>query len=379
MTSPNSPVAPQPRVMLRAIGGEATHAPTYLVKGIFPASGVALLAGQYASGKTFVAADLMLSVCLGQEFMGKRTKSGGGLWLAAEGAGEVEVRVAAARAGKFQDGVKGNIPFLFSECLPHEKIEGTIGWIERAITSAKDECCNKFDTALRLVVIDTLAAAFALEDENGNAEAARIMKRLGDLGNQHDVLILPVTHMGKNADSGVRGASAYGAGADAILTVIATTASLTGDVSKRSVALAKSRRGGTGPMGGFTLPFQVLGLDDDGDPFGSCFVQFHANDNQAKAPVQRDSRASRKFSEAFDEALMSHGKDYKIPDGPTVRAISVTEVQNEFYRRYLTGNPGNKPDAKRKAWNRAFEAAEAEGGFAGRPLSQDLEIMWRVR
>lgn len=62
---------------------------SYLIKDILPLRGVALLAGQYSSGKTFVALDIALSLICGEQFLGCRTKQGAVLWFAAEGAGTV--------------------------------------------------------------------------------------------------------------------------------------------------------------------------------------------------------------------------------------------------------------------------------------------------
>jgi len=68
-----------------------------------------------------------------------------------------------------------------------------------------------------------LLACFNITDENDNAEATRLMKELAGVGNANDVLVMPIAHHGKNAETGVRGASAYGAGADAILSVLGVT------------------------------------------------------------------------------------------------------------------------------------------------------------
>ena len=376
MTALNTHASPIHNVVLRAIGSKTLEQPRWLVKGVLPQSGVALLAGQYAAGKTFVAVDLGLSVCLGQKFLEKRTQAGGVLFAAAEGAGEVELRVEAARAGKFRDGVKGEIPFLVADCPSGVEQQGVFVWLENAIKAAKNDCTKKFGTELRLVVIDTLAAAFGIEDENANAEAARIMRRLADLGNRYDVLITPVTHMGKNADSGVRGASAYGAGADAILSVLATTNPQTGVVSKRSLALTKSRRGSTGPLGAFMLIFKELGLDADRDPIGSCFVEHYANDNVETQKVAC-SKVPREFRDALDETLNTHGRNHAFPDGFAAKVVEAELVRAEFLRRRVDGNPDPKGVRKRQAWSRAFRSAKEEGLIVGRAINANVEVVWR--
>lgn len=377
--------APQPSpintVLLRAIGATSPEPPQWLVKGMLPRSGVALLSGQYAAGKTFVGADLCLSVVFDREFLGRRVRSGAVLWIAAEGGGEIDSRVEAARAGKFRDGHAGEIPFFVAEPPAGLSQHNIITWLEHAVAEASWEATDKLGADLRLVVIDTLAACFNITDENDNAEAARLMKELARVGNAGDVLVMPIAHHGKNAETGVRGASAYGAGADAILSVLGVTDPLSGKISKRSLALTKSRRGGTGPLGAFEVRSHVLGLDEDGDPITAGYVAFAEGAEEAapQAMAKPKSKVPRDFTDALNEALSDHGKDYAIPNGPTVKAVNVTEVRNNFARRYITGNPENTTSAKLKAFTRALTAAKGEGMIGGVSLSQNVELIWALR
>ncbi|TQF26895.1 hypothetical protein UNPF46_32210 [Bradyrhizobium sp. UNPF46] len=378
--------APQPSpintVSLRAIGATSPEPPQWLVKGILPRTGVALLSGQYAAGKTFVGVDLCLSLVFDREFLGRRVRPGGVLWIAAEGGGEIDSRVEAARAGKFQDGHAGEIPFFVAEPPAGLSQHNIIIWLEHAVAEASWEAAGKFGADLRLVVIDTLAACFNIADENDNAEAARLMKELARVGNASDVLVMPIAHHGKNAETGVRGASAYGAGADAILSVLGVTDPLSGKTSKRSLALTKSRRGGTGSLGSFEVRNHVLGLDEDGDPMTAGYIEFLESAGEAASQVvvaKVKSKIPRDFSEAFNEALAARGQDYRIPEGPTVTAVNVTEVRNLFLRRYITGNPETKPSAKYKAFARAIEAAKNESMIAGTSLSSNVELIWALR
>jgi hypothetical protein len=179
----------------------------------------------------------------------------------------------------------------------------------------------------------------------------------------------------------LRGASAYGAGADAILSVLAVTDNLTGKTSKRSLALTKSRRGGTGPLGSFEVRSHVLGFDEDCDPITAGYIVFAEGAEEAapSAVVKTKSRIPRDFTEAFNETLADHAKDYAIPEGSTVKAVNVTEVRNKFMGRYITGNPETTNSAKYKAFTRALNAAKDEGMIAGVSLSQNVELIWLVR
>lgn len=370
----NSPVH---NVVLRKLSSDPVEIPSYLVKGLLPEKGVALLAGQYASGKTFIGLDLVLSLGHSKPFLGLRVRGGGALWLAGEGVGELPQRIAAARAAKFAETLNEPLPFFFAEPPAGVPPAAMFVYVENAIIAAKAEC-EHFGEPLRIVVIDTLAAVFAVKDENDNAEAALLMRWLAEIGNRQNVLIVPVAHQGKAAESGVRGASAFGAGADAILSVLAVADQLTGKVSKRSLALSKSRRGGTGPLGAFNLPFQQLAVDEDGEPFGSCFVQFHSNDN-VEEPEPKRNLASPEFLEAMRIAIRSHGAEQQVDDsGEPVKAVAVAEVRKVFHRLYMMHNPDNLSGAKDKAWQRAYKTAVAQRVVGSLFLRPKHEVIWFI-
>jgi RecA-family ATPase len=78
------------------------------------------------------------------------------------------------------------------------------------IREAKNECEKHHpDRSLRLVVVDTLAAYFLLKDETDNAEVATFMAKLGKIARDLNVLIMPIHHVGKNADGGLRGCKRF--------------------------------------------------------------------------------------------------------------------------------------------------------------------------
>ena len=62
---------------------------------------------------------------------------------------------------------------------------------------------------------------FDLQEEADNAEAARVCKVMRRLGEATGATIVPIYHYGKNAAVGLRGASAWRANADFVLSVLA--------------------------------------------------------------------------------------------------------------------------------------------------------------
>ena len=94
----------------------------------------------------------------------------------------------------------------------------------------------------------------------------KVMRRIGDA---IAALVVPIHHYGKNAAVGLRGASAWRANADFVLSVMADIDPQTGNVTNRQLAVAKDRDGAQGALTPFTLKPVELGLDDSGRPWGS--------------------------------------------------------------------------------------------------------------
>jgi RecA-family ATPase len=93
---------------------------------------------------------------------------------------------------------------------------------------------EQFGVRLGLIAIDTMAAAFAMKDENDAAEAQQVLRHMRMLGEPIGALVLPIHHYGKSEGTGLRGSSAYCGGADAVLSILADRNQVTGEVTTRS-------------------------------------------------------------------------------------------------------------------------------------------------
>jgi RecA-family ATPase len=250
----------------------AIEAPDYLVKGLLSREGVAFVGGQSGAGKSFIA--LLLATCLasGQPFFGRKIKERVGVAvLAAEGAGTYKHRLRVARQHAVGDEA---LPICYLGSVPDLKDQQEIDALAPRLRAVAERFQKTHGVRFGAVIIDTVAAAFDLDDENNNSEAARTIRAIKGLGEKvGDVLMIPVHHYGKAATTGLRGASGWKAGCDTILSVLADRNEVTGKVSNRELALAKSRDFEEGAIAPFELRFVRLGTDDDGDDFGSCYVE----------------------------------------------------------------------------------------------------------
>jgi hypothetical protein len=211
-----------------------------------------------------------------------------------------------------------------------------------------------------------------MKDEDDNAEATKVCNVMRQIGEEIGALMAPVHHYGKNADSGLRGASAWKGSADLIEGVLADIDPLSGRASNRELVCAKARDGEQGPISAFDLEFVHMGLDADGEIYGSCCVvptERESRFDKGKAP----KKGQRTILDAIDEALDAGGQTITPRAGmPEVRAVRVSDVRAEFDRRYVVGDvdPTKAANAKRMAFKRAldclspskFGAGAAEGG-----------------
>lgn len=340
-----------------------------LVDGLIPQTGTGLLSGPWGMAKTFAALDLSASVMAGTEFAGHEiTRSGGVLFIAAEGASEIRARLKGVVDHKlwreavppgFQDCPYTNfvahsrldqLPFAWIEDFYALKPEDDVAFqnLRAAAMSADEHLFKKFCLPLALIVVDTLPASFNLKDGNDAAEGQRMMNRLAQLSRDTGAFVLAIDHFGKNTETGTRGTSAKEAAADVVLANLGER-NVEGTLSKTRMAVRKQRGGVTGGTTFFDLELVDL---DNGET--TCIVKWKVEEgpqsvggNSAK-PL---SRSLRLFKAALQTAILDHGTLMQPygHEGPQVRAVSVDKLRTEFFKGYPA-----EPDAKRKAFNRAL-------------------------
>jgi len=231
------------------------------------------------------------------------------------------------------------------------------------------------------VIIDTISTAFALADENDNAEAARVCRILKQIGDECGVAVIAIHHYGKSAETGLRGASAWRANCDVVLSVLADRNHITGECSNRSIAMAKNRDGEEGPISGFELKRINVGTDERGEPIWSCAVD-PATEPAPAFKREKLNRGALTLNEAFDEVLLTTMKVRNVNrDGPAVNAVPLDLVEDEFKRRYVTDGNGEtqKAAAKRQAWKRALDDAIKSRRYAAEAGQDRTEWIWKIR
>ena len=154
---------------------------------------------------------------------------------------------------------------------------------------------REFDVPLCLVIIDTMSVAFSLENENDNAQVAAVCKRLQRIEAETGAHIMGIHHAGKNQDAGARGASAWRANVDNMLSCAADRSEMTGECKNWRLIVSKYRDGVEGPVSGYELKHVILGENEDGEPFGSCAI---VPTVEAAEPPKRPTATERTFEDA---------------------------------------------------------------------------------
>ncbi len=371
--------------------GQPLKAFPYLVKNTIPRRGRGILVGQSGVAKTALLIHL-LTACAslgmakdaeGQPttFFGRKIKEQvGAVMFVAEGEGEIEYRMRAARRDLGIDdkvqipllwctrGILGGAPGLNDP-------EGKARFIEFCQNSAIWMRRN-FGVRLGLYAVDTQIAAYTIQDENDAIEIAAIATDFGSIGAamDDDCFGINVVHAGKDASKGARGSSAYRDNYDIMLMASGERNEIEGTCRNRRLTLSKNRFGPEGPISPYDVSGHVIGKDDDGEDFGGVVV--YAVDRALKPERTQPKRPTKyhaQFEQAFNNAIIEHPAKHRLTaphhvGTPEVTAVDVEHVRAEFYRVCIVDskNPEMTADAKRAAFNR-----ELAGQFKRYPQEED--------
>jgi RecA-family ATPase len=124
-------------------------------------------------------------------------------------------RIAVARMHA-QDGEIAGLPIAWLGAVPNLSDPSEVDKMIPRLKALAEKFQSDHDVRLGAVILDTLAATCDLDDEDDNSEASRAGKELKRLSQEVGVVVLPVHHYGKAQDTGLRGASAWGALCDVI-------------------------------------------------------------------------------------------------------------------------------------------------------------------
>jgi len=320
--------------------------PPYLVDGLIPRVGLAVVWGPPKCGKSFWAFDAAMHVALGREYRGHRVAAGPVVYCALEGAHPFKNRIEAFRVAKLAEDADADPPFfLMSSPL------SLVADVKRFVADVKAQLG---DAKPVLVIVDTLNRSIAGSENDDEAMGAYV--RAADaIRAAFGCLVAIVHHCGYSADRPRGHSSLVGA--------LDVQISIKRDANNNIVAeleLAKDAAVGLKIVS--RLKVVELGLDQDGDPVTSCVVEpVEERAAPVKAGAKRSLTKSAKVAlQAFDKALAEVGEQ-----APALNHIplSVRVVTVERWREYAIrcGISSGEDRARRKTFQSAKEALIAEG------------------
>ena len=324
----------------------------WLIKGILPETGAALVAGQWGTFKTTVALDVSVCVMAGLPFAGRyRVKRRGAvLYIALEGESMLSARLSAIAAHR---GVSGPLPFAWRGDCPALTNKNAATELCAIADEAAADLDRNFGLPVVLIWIDTVITAAGYDEggDNDTAAAQKVMSVLRILSKHTGALVAGIDHFGKVIETGTRGSSAKEGAADTVIAVLADR-ELGGGVKNTRLAVRKQRDG----VSGFEIPFTArmveTGTDDDGDPVTAPIIDWQATQQTAQADA-RWTPSMRLLRRILMTTLVDSGQDVRpFLDGPEVRACDIELVRTEFYRQY----PADGTDSKRPSKTQGLQS-----------------------
>jgi len=195
----------------------------WLVEGILPVRGLAVLSGGEGLGKTFIALDLALTVASGGRFAGHPTLGRSALYVAAEGVDTLPQRLEAwslAHSGTRPSGF-----FALPHAVDLRDPASVNGVIREALALPEP---------VRLVVIDTLSRCMPGADENSSKDMSAAVAGLDSIRERTGATVLVLHHPLKSDRSAYRGHGSLAGAADTML-------SLTDSKSRLTLACVKQK------------------------------------------------------------------------------------------------------------------------------------------
>lgn len=226
----------------------------WIIKGVLPQAGLAVVYGASGSGKSFAVLDIGMAIARGLPWRGKKTKQGRVAYIAAEGAEGFRKRIAAYAQHQGVD--LSTVPMTVLNAAPNllEK--------QDAVDVAKGV---KASGGADVIIIDTLAQTTPGANENAGEDMGKALGYCKRIHETTGALVLLIHHSGKDATKGARGWSGVRAACDAELEVVRSEAG-------RALRLTKNKDGEDGLEWGFDLEVVQIGIDEDMDPITSCVV-----------------------------------------------------------------------------------------------------------
>lgn len=232
-----------------------------LVEDVLTEGGLSVIYGESNSGKSFLACDLGCSLASGIPWLGKRTVQGAVLYVAGEGSESIKLRVLAWRQKHQVNPKLAVVPVAVNLLKANADAM-------RVVAACKTVEAH-YGSKVSLVIIDTLARAFAGGNENASEDMSAVIAHADLIRIHSGAHVMFIHHSGKDSAKGSRGHSSLKAATDTEVEVTAEEATKlhTADIKKQRDLGSRGEK--------ITAKFTVVKMgmvDQWGKPVTTCVV-----------------------------------------------------------------------------------------------------------
>ena len=319
----------------------------YLVKGLLGGAGtVSVLRAPSNTGKSAVAVAVAAHVAMGEPLCGLRVRGGGVLYVAAEAAGSIRLRLQPWRGR-----LEGKAPFRVLGApvdLRSSLDRDALAVQARAIPGP----------GIRLVVLDTLICSMGDGDENASRDMHAVVEGAQDVARHLGAHVMLVHHTG-HQEGRMRGSSA-------ILAAVDTELALERDREDPGLirlSAPKQRDMDRSLWLAARLDGRVLGYDSDGDPVTTVEAMLAPGEAPAPKPARKNG-AGGKAKPSTDWPALAREALAAMPAG---EARSAADLAAGIPEQHPV-RAGHRPDTVAKRVRealRALAADPASGVIAG--------------
>lgn len=347
---PAEPVDPKPaqRVQLVAWSDIEEVQVRWLVQDLIPANGFAALYGKPGSYKSFVALYLAAMIATGRPAFGKDTTAGEIVYIMGEGGAGLKPRRDALMK---QYGLPNDIPVHFIRAQLNLRSSDEDA---QALVQAIG------DAGLRpsLIVIDTLARAFAGGNENASEDVGAFIMHVGKVQAALGAAILVVHHSGKDEARGMRGHSSLLGAVDAELEVVKLSPE---DSEERvgQLTVTKQKDGEDGFKLAYKMESVQLSKIDDSKQSLAVVPVDSIEDVIAEAAGRAPKMSGNQqlVFAALQRAMEDGGAHVSVPHVPS----DIPVVQVGLWRHTFYAMSTLSEEARKKAFQRGSEGLAAKG------------------
>ncbi len=336
----------------------------WLIEDVLTTGEVSMMAGPSRHGKSFTALDKGLAVARGVPWLGNPTLRGGVIYIAAESGRGVKKRLRAYREWhQMQTGE--DLPFVL---LPaqfdlYSSDDHTAALLADAI-KWNEWFLAEFGVPLRMIIIDTFAAATPGADENSSRDIGMALKRATKIASETGANVQLVHHMNAGGTK-PRGWTGILANVDSVVTIERDEKRVDEDGRPiRWATMSKNKDGEDGRKWRFVLRQIEIGLDKKGKKITSC-VCVPPNmdiDTDKEADEGFNPTPSDKlFLQIMVDAQRASGtfppNDLKVPARVT-RVVLATAV-GQLFKDRLSNTEEGTPDQVRQRLAKRWKSSVA--------------------